>query len=188
LCNASPAADSVPSLIALGATCVIAGPSGVREMPAEDFCTAPRRNALQAGEMLVELRFPPCPPHRGSGYRRFTPRPEMDIAVVGVGASVVLTSAASISFRPASGSGLWQRRRYVRWRRATCWAGQPVGDAAITEAAEAARSSARPIDDMRGTREFRLHLVQLLTGRVLRAAGGTSTRDAAIELAGTAPP
>ncbi|HMO53516.1 MAG TPA: FAD binding domain-containing protein, partial [Tepidiformaceae bacterium] len=58
LCNSSPAADSIPTLIALGAQCEIAGPGGRRTVAVEDFCTAPGRNVLGDGEMLVSLRFP----------------------------------------------------------------------------------------------------------------------------------
>ncbi len=90
LCNASPAADSIPSLIAHGTTCVIAGPNGTRELPVEEFCVAPGRNALQNGEFLVSLKLPPVQPGFGAAYLRFIPRNEMDIAVVGAGAAVQL--------------------------------------------------------------------------------------------------
>jgi len=90
LCNASPAADSIPALIAHSAVCQIAGPNGRREMPVEAFCTAPGRNALQKGEFLVALHIPAPALGFGAAYLRFIPRNEMDIAVVGVGASVQL--------------------------------------------------------------------------------------------------
>ena len=90
LCNSSPAADTTPTLIAHRATCVIAGPSGRREVPVEQFCTGPGRNVLGNGEFLVSLRFPAPPRNFGAHYLRFIPRNEMDIAVVGVGSSVVL--------------------------------------------------------------------------------------------------
>ena len=92
LCNASPAADSIPALIAHRAVCVIAGPKGERELPVEQFCVAPGRNALQPGELLVSFRIPPPPPRFGANYLRFIPRNEMDIAVVGCGASLSLES------------------------------------------------------------------------------------------------
>jgi xanthine dehydrogenase FAD-binding subunit len=83
LCNASPAADSIPTLIAYSTICVIAGPNGVRELPVEEFCIAPGRNALQNGEFLLSLKLPPVKAGSGASYLRFIPRNEMDIAVVG---------------------------------------------------------------------------------------------------------
>src|SRR5438876_3037519 len=90
LCNAAPSADSVPLLIALGATCRISSPRGAREIAVEDFCTAPGRNVLQPGELLVSLHLPPPAPQSGARYLRFIPRNEMDIAVAGAGVEVVL--------------------------------------------------------------------------------------------------
>ena len=90
LCNASPSGDTIPILIALGATCVIEGPNGSRTLPVEDFCTGPGQNVLQDGELLVALKFPPPAANSGAHYLRFIPRNEMDIAVAGAGASVVL--------------------------------------------------------------------------------------------------
>ncbi len=101
VCTSGPAADSIPSLIALRAIVVIAGPVGMREVPIEEFCTGPGKNILQPGELVVEFRLPSPPAHSGSHYRRFIPRNEMDIAVVGVGAAVTLDEARStIVFSP----------------------------------------------------------------------------------------
>jgi hypothetical protein len=85
LCNSSPAADTIPALIAHSAVAVIAGPSGTREAAVEDFCTGPGRNVLQNGELLVSLKIPAPAAGFGACYLRFIPRNEMDIAVVGVG-------------------------------------------------------------------------------------------------------
>src|SRR5690606_6224808 len=68
LCNSGPAGDSIPSLIALDAVCVIAGPGGSREVPASQFCTGPSKNVLERGEILVELRLPARKPMSGSHY------------------------------------------------------------------------------------------------------------------------
>lgn len=170
LCNSGPAADSIPALIALEAVCVIAGPQGRREVPVAEFCTGPGQNVLQPGELLVELRFPPRPARSGSHYRRFIPRNEMDIAVVGVGAAVVLEesgerfAAARISLGAVAPTPLFARQA------GDLLAGQPVTEEVIQQAADAARAVARPIDDLRGTREFRLHVTGVLTARVLWSA------------------
>jgi carbon-monoxide dehydrogenase medium subunit len=170
LCNSGPAADSTPSLIALGAVAVIAGPNGQREVAVENFCTGPGKNVLESGEFLVELRFPARPAHSGSHYRRFIPRNEMDIAVVGVAASVVLDSAGEtfVSARIALGAvgptPLFARAAGV------LLVGQKVSGEAIAKSAEAARAIAKPIDDMRGTKEFRLEVTAVLTRRVLERA------------------
>jgi CO/xanthine dehydrogenase FAD-binding subunit len=170
LCNSGPAADSTPSLIALGAVAVIAGPKGQREVAVENFCTGPGKNVLEPGEFLVELRFPPCPAESGSHYRRFIPRNEMDIAVVGVAASVVLdkTRQKFVSARVAVGA-VGPTPLYAK-AAGDLLAGQSVTDEIIGRAAESARSIARPIDDMRGTKEFRMHVTGVLTRRVIEEA------------------
>lgn len=170
LCNSGPAADSTPSLIALGAVAVIAGPKGRREVAAEAFCVGPGKNVLGPGEFLVELRFPPRPAHSGSHYRRFIPRNEMDIAVVGVGASVVLdaTGEKIVSARIALGA-VGPTPLFAK-AAGDVLAGQPVSDKSLEQAAAAARALAAPIDDMRGTKEFRLHVTGVLTRRVVEEA------------------
>ena len=170
LCNSGPAADSTPSLIALGAVAVIAGPKGQRDVAVENFCTGPGKNVLEAGEFLVELRFPARPAHSGSHYRRFIPRNEMDIAVVGVAASVVLDGAGEkfVSARIALGA-VGPTPLFAK-AAGDLLAGQKVSGDVISKAADAARSIAKPIDDMRGTKEFRLEVTAVLTRRVLEEA------------------
>ncbi len=168
LCNAAPSADAVPLLIALGARCRIASAQGTRELPVEEFCIAPGKNALAAGELLVSLQIPAAAAHSGAHYLRFIPRNEMDIAVVGAGVQVVLSNGnfqsarialASVAptpvFAKAAGDSL---------------AGKPVNAASIAAAAELAKAAASPITDMRGTAEYRRHLCAVLTRRALEAA------------------
>src|SRR5437667_157810 len=90
LCNGSPAADSVPALIAAGAVATLAGPQGARDLPVEDVMLGPRKLALRKGEFLVSFLLPPRPKGSSDAYLRFIPRTEMDIAVVGAGVSVTL--------------------------------------------------------------------------------------------------
>jgi carbon-monoxide dehydrogenase medium subunit len=170
LCNSGPAADSTPSLIALGAVAVIAGPSGTREVAVESFCTGPGKNVLAPGELLVELKFPPRPAHSGSHYRRFIPRNEMDIAVVGVGAAVVLDDSGEkfVSARIALGA-VGPTPLFAK-DAGDSLAGKTVSEKSIASAATAAQAIATPIDDMRGTKEFRMHVTGVLVRRVLEEA------------------
>jgi len=170
LCNASPAADSVPALIVHRATCLIAGPKGTRYVPAENFCTAPGQTVLEKGELLVALHLPPPEPGFGAAYLRFTPRNEMDIAIAGAGASVVLDTSRSkfISARIAL-AAVAPTPLFVT--QAGDWlVGKPVSEKTVEEAAQLARAAVQPIDDLRGTIPQRKHLVGVLTRRALNQA------------------
>ena len=177
LCNAAPSGDSIPAVIALGGVARIAGPNGTRDVPSEDFCTGPGRNVLQDGEILVSIHIPPPQAHSGANYLRFIPRNEMDIAVAGVGTSVVLDASgqnfvsARISLASVAPTPVFCRDA------GESLAGKPVSEAAIQEASEKAMADAVPINDMRGTIRQRIHLVGVLTRRTLnnaveRARGG----------------
>ena len=170
LCNSAPSADAIPPLIALEAACVIAGPGGNREVPVDQFCTGPGQNMLKDGEFLVSLRIPPPKHHSGAHYLRFIPRNEMDIAVAGVGSSVVLNGDGKsfVSARIALAS-VAPTPLYVDEAGASL-AGKEISDQAIEAAAEIAMAAARPISDMRGTIKQRIHLVGVLTRRTLRGA------------------
>jgi CO/xanthine dehydrogenase FAD-binding subunit len=178
LCNSGPAGDSIPSLIALDAVCLVAGPQGTREVRAEDFCMGPGANVLAPGELLVELRFPAPLCNGGSHYRRFIPRNEMDIAVVGVAAAVTLDEARRTFTAARIAIGAVAPKPLFAAEAGQLLVGRPADEASIALAARAARAIARPIDDMRGTVEFRLHVTEVLVRRVLaeavaRARGGT---------------
>jgi len=170
LCNASPAADSIPTLIAYGATCVIAGPNGVREMPVEDFCLAPSRTALQNGEFLLSIKIPPVKAGSGAAYLRFIPRNEMDIAVVGAGAYVELDENRNnfVSARVSLGA-VAPRPLFVA-EAGNALAGKPVNAANIEAAAKIAQDAAKPISDMRGTAEYRKHISAVMARRAIEKA------------------
>jgi CO/xanthine dehydrogenase FAD-binding subunit len=170
LCNGSPAADTIPPLIAYEGVCVIAGPEGQRELPVEKFCVGPGRTVLGRGELLVEVRLLPPRKHTGAHYQRFIPRNEMDIAVVGVGAAVVLDEkrshciAARIALAAVAPTPLL-----------AVDAGKVLVDGALSDdlldrAAALAQAAARPISDMRGSADYRKHLVGVLTKRTLQGA------------------
>jgi len=170
LCNSSPAADSIPTLIALGATCQIAGPSGRRALPVEEFCTAPGRNALAPDELLVSLTIPAPQAHSGAAFERFIPRNEMDIAVCNAAASVTLSDDGSAfkSARIAVGA-VAPTPLFVK-EAGDALAGKPVNDEVISQAARIASEAARPITDMRGSAAQRKHLAGVLTRRVIDTA------------------
>jgi len=170
ICNSGPAADSTPSVIALGGVCVIAGAGGTRTVPAEEFCTGPGRNVLQPGELLVELKFPARPANSGSHYRRLIPRNEMDIAVVGVAADVVLDAGGQKFVSARIALGAVAPTPLFAKEAGDALAGRPVDDQSIATAAAAARKIVSPITDMRGTKEYRVHVTGVLVERVLKAA------------------
>jgi len=170
LCNSSPAADSIPTLIALGAACQIAGPNGRRTVPVEEFCTAPGRNQLQDGEMLVALTFPAPERNAGAAFERFIPRNEMDIAVCNAAAAIVLDGDAR-TFRSAriAVGAVAPTPLFVR-EAGDALAGQPLGPESIERAADIAAQAARPITDMRGSTAQRRHLAKVLVRRVIEKA------------------
>jgi len=170
LCNSSPAADSIPSLIALDAVCQIAGPGGRRSPPVAEFCTGPGKNVLQRGEFLVSLDFPPPQPHSGSRYLRFIPRNEMDIAVVGVGAWLRLDASGKNIDEARLGIAAVAPTPLAATEAATWLAGKPATLESFTEAGRLARSVARPITDMRGPADYRVHLVGVIAQRALAEA------------------
>ena len=168
LCNAAPSGDSIPALIAHHAVAEVAGPGGRRDVPVEDFCTAPGRTVLGPGEFLVAIRMPTPPANFGASYLRFIPRNEMDIAVAGAGASVVMDGDTVTAARVALAS-VAPTPVLAEEAGAALVGKEPTAEV-LAEAAEAARAAARPISDMRGTAEYRTHLVGVLTTRALRNA------------------
>lgn len=169
LCNASPAADSVPALIAYRATARIVGPKGEREVPVERFCTAPGRTALGEDELLLSLHLPTPPPRSGAAYLRFIPRNEMDIAEVGVGVSLTLDEQGTISGARIALAAVAPTPLFVP-EAGDSLAGSAPTEESFRRAAQIARDASRPINDIRGTIEHRKHLVEVLTRRALERA------------------
>ena len=167
LCNAAPSADAVPLLIALSAVARVAGPGGMREIAVEDFCVAPGKNAMEAGEFLVDLFLPMPAAGFRAHYLRFIPRNEMDIAVVGVGVSAAVAEGVIMAARVAL-AAVAPTPLFVR-EAGEAMVGQAPTAELITRAAELAAAAARPITDMRAPAEYRRHLCGVLTRRALTA-------------------
>lgn len=170
LCNASPAADSIPALIVHGATCTAVGPNGTRTIPVESFCMAPGRTALQPGEILAWVDVPTPPERFGAAYLRFIPRNEMDIAVVGAAAAVTLSADGGAFESARVALGAVGPTPLLVTEAGDYLVGKPVSAETIAEAARIAQSAARPIDDVRGTAAFRTHLSAVLMRRAIERA------------------
>ena len=164
LCNASPAADSVPALIAAGAICEVAGVSGQREVPVEQIITAPGQNSLAPGEFVLGFRFPSPPARASDAYLRFIPRTEMDIAVVGAGVSLAL-DAKGVCTHARVALGAVAPTPLLVADCAKALIGTSVDDAALKALAAAASAACNPIDDKRGTIAYRVKVAGVLARR-----------------------
>src|SRR5213593_3509956 len=164
LCNGTPAADSVPALIAAGARATLAGPQGTRDLPVEDVMLGPRKLALRKGELVASFLLPPRPPRSSDAYLRFIPRTEMDIAVVGAGVSLTLDGGGTITAARVSLGAVAARLLLVP-AAAQAIIGSRLDRPAQDLLEAAARAACRPIDDKRGTTEFRIDVAAVLTRR-----------------------
>jgi carbon-monoxide dehydrogenase medium subunit len=164
LCNGSPAADSVPGLIAAGAVATIAGPNGRRELKVEDIMLAPRKLALTKGEFITSFLLPPRPARSSDAYLRFIPRTEMDIAVVGCGVSLSLDPGGTCTAARVSLGAVAARPLLVE-DAAKAIIGTKLDHAALAKLEAAARAACKPIDDKRGTVEFRIDVAGVLARR-----------------------
>ena len=175
LCNASPAADTVPALVAAAAECRIAGPDGTRRVPVEAVCTGPGQVALGDGEFVLAFELPVRPPHSSDAYLRFIPRTEMDIAVAGAGVNLEfdesgLCSAARIALGAVAPTVVLVEEA------GETLVGTRCDDAALAAMSAAARAACRPIDDKRGTAEYRTKVAGVLATRAARIAADRAGR------------
>ena len=169
LCNASPAADSSPALMALGARLVIASNGGNREIAVEDFFAGPGRSTLQPGELLLTVKIPAPAPNSGAFYHRFIPRNEMDIAVASAGVSITLDAPGNVAAARVA-LGAVAATPIMVPAAASALIGKAPNAESFAAAGEAAAAAASPIDDMRGGVAQRRHLSKVLTVRALENA------------------
>lgn len=177
LCNASPAADSVPALIAADATASIVGPNGRREAKVEDIATGPGKNSLAKGEIVASFLLPLRPPRSGDAYLRFIPRTEMDIAVVGAGIDLTLDDKGVCTKARVCVGAVAERALLVQ-AAANALIGTTVDATALERMGAAVSAACRPIDDKRGTKEYRIKVSAVMAKRAaaiaLNRARGTN--------------
>ena len=168
LCNGSPAADSVPGLIAAGATAQIVSADGVRDIAIEDIPAGPGRSNLVKGEVIASITLPARGQGGGDAYLRFTPRTEMDIAVVGCAINLTIEGDVITSARVALGAVA--PTVVLVPEAADAIIGTTLDDAAIAALMNVVSAAAKPISDKRGTAEFRKDVVGVLAKRVAKIA------------------
>ena len=175
LCNASPAADTVPALVVLEARCRIAGPGGERTVAVEAFTTGPGATVHGASELLVDFEIDARPPRSADAYLRFIPRTEMDIAVVGVGVDLTLAADGTCT-RARVALGAVAPTVVTVPEAARALVGSRLDDDALARAAEAAAAACNPIDDKRGTVAFRRKVAGVLVRRAAAIAAERAAR------------
>jgi CO/xanthine dehydrogenase FAD-binding subunit len=168
LCNASPAADSVPALVAAGCTVAVQGPKGKRTVPVEKFCAGPGKTTLKPGEIVVSLTLPARPKNSSDAYLRLIPRTEMDIAVVGVGVSLSMKGDTVAAARV--GLGAVAPTVLLVDKAAKALVGSKLDDKALDAAAAACSAACKPIDDKRGTIHYRTKIAGVLLKRAAMIA------------------
>lgn len=168
LCNGSPAADSVPALFAAGARIAIVGPGGWREAPVEEIPSGPGRTTLEPGEIVAAIILPRRGAGGGDAYLRFIPRTEMDIAVVGCGVSMVVEGGRVAEARVALGAVA--PTVILVPEAAGAIVGTALDEAALEALAAACSAASRPIDDRRGTAEYRIRVAGVLGRRAAAKA------------------
>lgn len=169
LCNASPAADSVPALVAANATCVVVGPAGRREVPALSIPIAPGQTSLARGEFVLEIKLPAVGSRSADAYLRSIPRTEMDIAVVGVGMNLTLDAGGKVTLARVA-LGAVGPTVILSDAAAHAILGSNLDDATLDRLDAAASDACRPISDKRGTVEFRTRIAGVLARRVAKIA------------------
>ncbi len=168
LCNASPAADSVPALVAAGCTVAVQGPKGKRTVPVEKFNAGPGRTTLKPGEIVVSLTLPARPKGSSDAYLRLIPRTEMDIAVVGLGVSLTMKGDTVKDARV--GLGAVAPTVLLVDKAAKALIGSTLDDKALDAAAAACSAACKPIDDKRGTIHYRTKIAGVLLKRAAMIA------------------
>ena len=168
LCNASPAADSVPAMIAAGAKAVVVGPKKRRTVPVEKIATGPGKTTLAKGEIVESINLPKRTGKSGDAYLRFIPRTEMDIAVVSAGLIFTLERGLVKTARVCLGA-VGPTAVLVQ-KAAKAIIGSKLDEESLEKMAEACSAACNPISDKRGTVEYRTKVAGVLAKRAAKIA------------------
>jgi len=169
LCNASPAADSVPALVAAGAVVRIIGPSGDRDCAVQEIVLSPGKTSLGKGDVITSIFLPAQGARSADAYLRFTPRTEMDIAVCSAGVNLTLDAngtctAARVTLGAVAPTVL------LLEDAAKTIIGTKLDDAALVRLEAACSAACKPITDKRGTIEFRTDVAGVMARRAAKIA------------------
>jgi carbon-monoxide dehydrogenase medium subunit len=165
LCNASPAADGVPALIAADATVSVIGPKGRREIAVAEMPLGPGRIALSSDELVEAIRLPPRRRRAADAYRRLAPRSEMDIGIVGCGANLRLAEDGTVAEARVALSAVAPTARLVTEANSLL-VGRRLDETTLAALAAAAEGTCHAIDDMRGSAAYRTRMAGEFARRV----------------------
>ena len=176
VCNASPSADNIPTLVAMNARIIASSGAKEREIPIDEFFLGPGRSALQVNEIAVAIKVPVLAARSGVSYQKISPRSKVDIAAVNIGALITLDEAGEcravrISMGAVGPTPLRavQAENFLHSKKIT--------DKTLAEAGRLAAEDASPISDVRASREYRKLMVEVLTTRALKEAAGFAVKQ-----------
>ena len=159
----------MPALVAAEAKAAIVGPKGRRTVAVAKIVTGPGTTSLKKGEVIEAITLPKRPPRSGDAYLRFIPRTEMDIAVVGAGVNLTLDAKGTVKKARVTLGAVAPTVVLVA-AAARAITGTKLEDAALEKLAAACAAACKPIDDMRGTIEFRTEVAGVLARRAAKIA------------------
>ncbi|MFC2025497.1 FAD binding domain-containing protein [Chloroflexota bacterium] len=166
ICNAAPSAETASSLLVLEAKLKLISADGERVVPIESFFLNPGETVLRPHEILTEIRIPNLPPRSGSAYIAGTIRKALDLAIVGVAVATTIDKGVLTEVRIALGS---VAPTPIRARKAEALIqGHQLDDERLHEVGLSAAQEASPIDDIRGSAEYRRKMIAVLVEKALR--------------------
>jgi CO/xanthine dehydrogenase FAD-binding subunit len=167
VCNASPAGDTIGACLVLGGILHVHGMGGPRQEPLSTFFLGPGQTGLKAGDIAISITFPVPPKDYAAKYLKLGRNAIGDLAIVGVTALGYPDSSAPSGYRFRLALASVAPVPLVPLQAQAILAEQPITEASIAEAAQAAMDACTPIDDVRGSARYRKLMVRNLTRRAV---------------------